>query len=38
MWQILNPDTWVQPTADTFGTYFEAPGFIDTAASGEMVL
>jgi len=33
MWQILNPDVWVQPTPDIFGTYFEAPGSIDTADS-----
>jgi hypothetical protein len=35
IWQILNPDVWVQPAADTFGTYFEAPGSIDTADSGK---
>ena len=35
MWQLLNPDVWVQPTTDTFGTYFEAPGSVDTADSGK---
>jgi hypothetical protein len=38
MWQILNPNTWVEPTEDTFGTYFEAPGSIDTASSGKVIL
>lgn len=37
MWQLLNPDVWVQPTTDTFGTYFEAPGSIDTADSGKAI-
>jgi hypothetical protein len=38
MWQILNPNTWVEPAEDTFGTYFEAPGSIDTASSGKVIL
>jgi hypothetical protein len=38
MWQILNPNTWVEPAEDIFGTYFEAPGFIDTASSGKVIL
>ena len=33
IWQILNPDVWVQPTPDIYGTYFEAPGSLDTADS-----
>jgi hypothetical protein len=37
MWQILNPSAWVEPAEDTFGTYFEAPGFIDTASSGKVL-
>ena len=38
LWQVLNPDTWVEPTPDTFGTYFESPGFIDTSTSGKINL
>ncbi len=34
MWQVLYPNTWVEPAANTFGTYVEAPGFIDSAGSG----
>jgi hypothetical protein len=37
LWQILNPSTWVEPAENTFGTYFEAPGFIDTASSGKLI-
>lgn len=36
MWQILNPSAWVEPAEDALGTYFEAPGFIDTASSGKV--
>lgn len=38
MWQILNPSAWVEPAEDAFGTCFEAPGFIDTASSGKVIL
>ncbi|KAJ9500525.1 hypothetical protein H2202_003741 [Exophiala xenobiotica] len=33
MWQVLNPDTYVVPTVNTWGSYYESQGFIDSATS-----
>jgi tyrosinase len=33
MWQVLNPDNYVVPTANTYGSYYELPGFVDSANS-----
>lgn len=34
MWQILNPNSWVKPSVNVFGTFSESPGFIDSAVTG----
>jgi len=28
MWQALNPDSYLQPTQNPYGTYVEPPGFV----------
>ena len=33
MWQALYPDNWVEPGENLFGTYYEAPSFVDTSTS-----
>lgn len=33
MWQAINPQAYVVPTINTFGTYAEPKGFVDTADS-----
>jgi tyrosinase len=30
MWQALNPDSYIQPTINTYGTYYEVAGFVDS--------
>lgn len=37
MWQVLNPDSYVVPTVNTWGSYYESRGFIDSATSGELL-
>ncbi|KAK4934531.1 hypothetical protein LTR10_024231 [Elasticomyces elasticus] len=33
MWQVLNPDSFVVPTVNAYGSYYEHPGFVDSATS-----
>lgn len=33
MWQILNPHSYIVPTVNNWGTYYESPGTIDTGTS-----
>lgn len=30
MWQVLNPDSYIVPTLNAYGTFYELPGFIDS--------
>jgi tyrosinase len=33
MWQVLNPNSYLEPSANIFGTYYEVPGSIDSVNS-----
>ncbi|KAK6383547.1 hypothetical protein LTS17_002839 [Exophiala oligosperma] len=33
MWQILNPTSYIVPTVNMFGSYYEAKGFIDSGST-----
>ncbi|ETI25886.1 hypothetical protein G647_02663 [Cladophialophora carrionii CBS 160.54] len=33
MWQALYPDSYMEPTVNTYGSYYEPVGFVDTAAT-----
>ena len=33
MWQVLNPNNYVVPTPNIFGSYYKPPGFMDSANS-----
>ena len=33
LWQALNPDQWVLPSVNTYGSFFEVPGTIDNSDS-----
>ncbi|KIX01574.1 uncharacterized protein Z518_09300 [Rhinocladiella mackenziei CBS 650.93] len=35
MWQKLNPDSYVDPTVNTYRSYYEAVGFIDSGTTGQ---
>ena len=33
LWQVLNPDQWIVPTMNTYGSHYELPGTIDSSSS-----
>ncbi|EXJ57078.1 hypothetical protein A1O7_07422 [Cladophialophora yegresii CBS 114405] len=33
MWQALYPDSYMEPTVNAYGSYYEPVGFVDTAAT-----
>ena len=35
MWQVLYPDMYVEPTINSFGSYVEPVGFVDSSQSSE---
>ena len=35
MWQTLNPDTYIEPTRNTYGSYYEPVGFMDSGSTGQ---
>jgi tyrosinase len=35
MWQALNPDSYITPTANAYGSYYEQVGVLDSGTSGE---
>lgn len=37
MWQVLNPDSFIVPTVNAYGSYYEHVGFVDSATSGQLL-
>lgn len=35
MWQALNPDSYVEPTVNAWGSYTELVGFVDSDTTGK---
>jgi tyrosinase len=35
MWQALYPDSYIEPTVNTFGSYYEPQGSVDSGSTGE---
>lgn len=35
MWQALYPDSFIAPTANAYGSYYERVGFLDSETSGQ---
>jgi tyrosinase len=33
LWQALNPDSWMVPTINAYGSYYESPGTVDSSSS-----
>lgn len=33
LWQAVNPDSWMLPTMNTFGSYYDLPGSIDSGST-----
>lgn len=37
MWQVLYPDSYIVPTVNAYGSYYEAVGFVDSETTGQSV-
>jgi tyrosinase len=35
MWQAVYPESYIVPTVNTYGSYYELPGTVDSGTSGQ---
>lgn len=38
MWQALNPDSYIEPSVNTFGSYYEPAGYEDSGNTSQCSL